>query len=161
MTTVLIILALVLAVIGVVGLFFEKVPAVLFACLALLAAKFSGAVYLTWSRIWFWIAVTALVLGIRFIQGALPYDGMRAGRYYVAGATVCGVAVGYACAPAVAAIILGGVAGAFLGAVAYMSTPRSPRYAVGTPHFLRFLAALGLPAVVTCSMAAIVGATLL
>lgn len=160
MTTVLIILAIALAVIGVVGLFFDRIPAVLFAFLALSVAKFAGATYLTWSRVLFWLVITALVLGIRFIQGQ-PYGSLRAGRYYVAGATICGVAVGYACAPAVAAIILGGVTGAFLGSIAYMSTPRSPRHALGSPDFLRFLSAIGLPAVVTCSMAAIVGATLL
>ena len=154
------ILALVLAVVALAGLFVNRIPAVLIAYCALCVAKFDGAEYLTWSRVWFWFAITALVLGIRFIQGN-PYGQFRTGRYYVGAATICGVAVGYACMPAIAAIIVGGAVGAFLGTIAYMSTPRSPHYAVGTPDFLRFLSALGLPAVITCSMAAIVGATLL
>lgn len=152
--------AIVLAVIGVAGLFVNRIPAVLFAFVALIVAKFAGAEYLTLNRMWFWFAVTALVLGIRFIQGN-PFAPLRTGRLYVGAAAVCGTAVGYACQPAAAAIILGSAVGAFLGAVAYMSTPRSPHYPVGSPDFLRFVSALGLPAVATCSMAAIVGATLL
>lgn len=155
-----IILAFVLAVAALAGLFLNRIPAVLLAFCALSVAKFAGADYLTWTRLWFWFAITTLVLGIRLIQGN-PYAPLRVGRIYVGAASICGTAVGYACQPAVAAIILGSAVGAFLGAVAYMSTPRSPHYAVGSPDFMRFVAALGLPAVATCSMAAIVGATLL
>ncbi len=135
-------------------MFFPRIPAVIAAYAALLCAHFDGAIYVDGKVLIFWGVATAIVLGLRMLQPrALVFA--RQGHGYVALGTLAGVALGSAVSAVAATIILGGVTGAFLGALIYMSTPASPRLAVTSAPFMEYLSAKGLPCVVSCTMAAV------
>ena len=63
-----IVLACILAVVGLVTMFLPRVPAVLAGYLALVSAHFAGAVFVSSQVLWFWGVATALVLGLRVLQ---------------------------------------------------------------------------------------------
>lgn len=149
------ILSLVLAAVAVGACFFPRIPAVIPAWLSLLVMYFAGAPYCGSQVLVFWSVASLLVLMLRILQPkALTLT--TNGNSYVVVATIAGTAVGYVCAPAAAAIIIGAAAGAFLGTVAYMSLPKGPHIPVASSEFIQYLCAKGLPAVVCCAMAAIV-----
>lgn len=154
------ILSISAAAIAVIACFFPRIPSVLAAWLGLLLAHFAGAPYVTGNVLLFWGIASAIVLMLNVLQPkALVLT--RAGQTHIVAGAIAGTALGYACAPVVAAIIIGAIAGAFLGAVAFMTLPGGPKAKIGSPEFLQYLCAKGLPAVVCCSQAAIVLAAVL
>lgn len=158
--TALSIITLVLAFAAVVATFVPRMPSAVASFAALVCAHFAGAVYVDAKVIIFWGVATAIVLGLRILQPSGLVNSTR-GHGYVALGTLAGVLLGYVCSPVAAALILGGCAGAFLGAVAFMRTPAGQLCAVTSQRFIDFLCAKGLPCVVTTSMAAISVASLI
>lgn len=137
------------------SIFIPRFPSSLCAFAALLILYFTGLSPLTSTAIVYWAIATAIVLGLDFLQPRV-LTATRRGHAYVAAATLAGTLLGVVASPTTAAAIIGGAAGAFLGAMAYMRTPASPRYPVASSQFVQYLCAKGLPAVVACSMAAII-----
>ena len=151
------IISLVLAVLAVGGCFIPRFPAVILGWLSLLGMHIAGAPYASSQVLIFWGIAAIIVLMLGILQPK-ALTAARAGHGYVCGATLVGVVLGYLVQPMAAAIIIGGALGAFLGCMAFMRTPSAPRFALSSPEFIQYLCAKGLPAVVTCSMAAIVAA---
>ena len=154
------ILSIALAIAAVTACFFPRIPSALAAWLGLLTAHFAGAPYINAKVLTFWAVASVIVLMLGYLQPK-ALTRTRAGVAYVATGTIAGTAVGYACAPVAASFIIGAIVGAFLGTVAFMSLPKGPKKNIGSPEFIQYLCAKGLPAVVSCSQAAIVLATTL
>lgn len=157
--TLLTVLTWIFAVGAVAALYQPRFPAALVAYAALTCANFAHAPYITSGVLIFWAVATALVIGIRVLQPAL--STVSNGNGYVATGAIAGTLLGYVMSPTAASMIVCSAAGAFFGAVAYMSTPKSPRLNVATSLFLSYLCAKGLPAVVCSVMAAIATMSLL
>ena len=158
--TVLQISSIILALAAIIVCYFPRIPSVAAAWAALLLAHLSGVPYISGKVLLFWGIASAIVLMLNYLQPkALAQT--RAGLPFIVTNTIVGAAVGCACAPVAAAIIIGAIIGAFLGAVIYMRLPKSPAMSIGSPEFIQYLCAKGLPAVVTCSQAAIVLVALL
>ena len=152
--TTLTILTIIFATVAVVAMFFPRLPAVIAAYASLLCAHFDGAVYVDGQVLVFWGVATVIVLGLRMLQPRALVFAYQ-GHAYVALGTMVGVALGYVVSAAAATLILGGVAGAFLGTLVYMSTPASPRLTMSSAPFREYLSAKGLPCVVSCTMATV------
>ncbi len=154
------ILSIALASIAIITCFYPRIPSVLASWLGMLSAHFAGAAYINGKVLLFWGIASMIVLMLNYLQPK-ALSRTRAGVPYVVTGTIAGIAVGYACAPTAASFIIGAIAGAFLGSVAFMTLPKGPKKSIGSPEFLQYLCAKGLPAVVSCSQAAIVLATAL
>lgn len=152
------ILSLVLALCGVVLSLLPRVPAVVASYAALVLAHFSAPEYIGTSTLVFWGIASAIVLGMEYLQPRTP--GIVGGAYVWAGAVV-GTMLGFLASPSAAAVIIGSAAGAFLGSVAFMRTPRGPRFSIGSRRFVDFLCSRGLPAVVCCAIGTIAAAVVL
>ncbi len=153
--------ALILGALGVLACFVPRLPGVLASYAGLSCAWFAGADYVDGSVLMFWFVAVALVLGIRAFApcGA---SWTRKGNPYVAVGVIVGSLLGYVSAPTEAAVITGGVIGAFLGALAFRSTPLGPKEVpVFSPDFINFLGVAGLRAVVACSICGIIAASIL
>lgn len=148
------IVALVVAGVSVAGTFVPRFPAVIGAFAAMVCMHFAGASYFDARTLIFWAIATVIVVGLGLLQPAALVNA-RQGHGYVAGGVVLGALLGYLMMASEATIILGGAVGAFLGALAYMNTPSSPRLSLGSAEFIQYLCAKGLPAVVATSMAAL------
>lgn len=148
------IFAFVLAGISVGGTFVPRFPSAVVAYAAMVCMYFAGVPYFDSGILIFWAVATIIVLGLMFLQPK-ALTGAWQGHGYVAGGTILGVVLGYLVAPAASAIILGGAVGAFLGTLAFMRTPRGPRFPIASSEFLQYLCAKGLPCVVASSMAAL------
>lgn len=157
--SVLSIIAIVLCAIGVLGSFAPRIPAVTAAFAGLLCAWLDG--HFDGATILFWGIATLLVLGIGFFATLEKGLTHRGNPYIVTGA-IAGTLVGFVSAPTVAAVISGSAIGAVLGAIAFRSTPRGPRsLPLFAPVFINFLCAMGLRAVVACSICGITVATVI
>ena len=159
--SVLAISALILGALGVLACFVPRLPGVLASYAGLSCAWFAGADYVDGSVLMFWFVAVALVLVIRAFApcGA---SWTRRGHPYVAVGVIVGSLLGYVSAPTEAAVITGGVIGAFLGALAFRSTPLGPKEVpVFSPDFINFLGVAGLRAVVACSICGIIAASIL
>ena len=140
-----------------VGLsFIPQFPAVVAGWLALLCAHLGGFPFINSKVLIFWGAASIIVI----LQPKV-LTSTRSGQGYVVGGATVGAILGLLAANVTASIIAGSIIGAVLGAVAYMRTPKSPRLKLTSPLFVQYLCAKGLPAVVSCSMAAIVVALVL
>lgn len=103
----------------------------------------------------FWGAATAIVVGIDYLLPREVVDSSR-GVGYIVGATLAGTLVGLLVSDH--GLIIGAVVGAFLGALAYVRTPAGRDIAFPSKKFVNYLAAKGLPAVVTmCIIGIVVG----
>lgn len=98
----------------------------------------------------FWGIATVIVLALSFM---LPrsISGSRRGLGYIAGAALAGAMVGLVISHAW--MIIGGVAGAVLGSIAYSKTPAGKALGFPSSKFLNYLCAKGLPAVIAVCMA--------
>lgn len=157
---ILIIIAIILAVIAIAGIFIPRFPAVVTGLLGLLCMHFAGAPFCDSKTIIFWSAASTIVLMLGILQPK-ALTAMRQGHSYIAAGAFIGALLGFIAANVVAAIIFGSALGAFLGAVAYNRTPKGPHIPFSSRQFIQYLCAKGLPAVVSCSMATIVFATAL
>lgn len=114
----------------------------------------SGHIMLSTSQIVFWGIAAAIVLALNFL---LPPDisRSRVGINYIAAGTIIGTLLGIlASGPA---MIVGSLIGAAAGAIAYSRTPRGRNLGFPSRPFFNYLAAKGLPAVITIC---IIGITL-
>lgn len=148
------ILALALCATAVAGCFAPRVPAALISYGAMICAHCSGGTAIHTEQLVFWGIASGIVFALRFMlpEGS---SGRRSALAYTAAGAACGAFVGILVSPSSAGAIIGAAAGVFFGAVAYMRKPASPRYAVASADFAAFLAAKGLPAIVTMSTVAI------
>ncbi|MDE6175135.1 MAG: hypothetical protein K2F88_06190 [Duncaniella sp.] len=98
----------------------------------------------------FWGIATVIVVALSFM---LPksVSGSRRGLGYIAGAALAGAMVGLVISHAW--MIIGGVAGALLGGIAYSKTPAGKALGFPSSKFLNYLCAKGLPAVIAVCMA--------
>lgn len=94
----------------------------------------------------FWGIATAIVIGLEYL---LPKNiaSSRRGVGYIAGAALAGAFVGLVISHEW--MIVGSVAGAILGGIAYSRTPAGSVMEFPSSKFLNYLCAKGLPAVVT------------
>ena len=94
----------------------------------------------------FWGVSAAIVIALQYL---LPVNisSSRRGVGYIAGATLAGTFVGLAISHEW--MIVGAIAGAILGGIAYSRTPAGAVMEFPSSKFLNYLCAKGLPAVVT------------
>ncbi|NBH91588.1 hypothetical protein [Duncaniella muris] len=104
----------------------------------------------TVSTLIFWGIATVIVVVLSFM---LPksISGSRRGLGYIAGAALAGAMTGLVISHAW--MIIGGVAGAILGGIAYSKTPAGKALGFPSSKFLNYLCAKGLPAVIAVCMA--------
>lgn len=148
------ILTLALCAIALAACFVRRVSSALIAYGAMICAHCSGGTGIHTRELVFWGVATAIVLGLRYLLGDDGHD-RRAARAYTAGGAAAGAFVGVIVWPGPGGAILGSAAGSFLGAMAYMRMPSSPRYGITSRPFVDFLASRGLPVVVGTSIVAI------
>lgn len=153
------ILTLVLSLLAIVACFVPRVSASLIAYGALICSHFAHVAYATDSVLLYWGIVTAIVVGLRFIQKP-GLSCTRAGIGYISCGAIVGAVLGFVIRPAAALIIIGAFAGAFLGSVAYVRTPSGRRESEISNGFVNYTAAKGLPIVVAVSMAVITAAAI-
>lgn len=158
--TTLSIIAIILAAVSAAGCFIPRFPSVAAGWLALLCMHFAGQPFCNGKVLLFWGIASAIVLMTGVLQPK-ALTALRRGHAYVAAGALVGALLGFLVRNITATIILGSVIGAFLGCVAYMRTPRGLKLQVASSEFLQYLCAKGLPAVVSCSMSAIVLAMVL
>lgn len=98
----------------------------------------------------FWGVAMVIVLGLEFI---LPRTVTRSrlGLPYICVGSLAGVFAGLALSSH-AALIIGAVAGAALGGIAYGRTPAGRALEFPSPKFINYLCAKGLPIAVAMSM---------
>lgn len=157
------VISLVLCVAGLLLSLWRKAPAALLSYAGLVTAWFAGAgrgLELSSESLIFWGVATLIVLGLQVLNASEAHYSRASVLYCVCGAIVGGV-LGIAIKPTPAAIILGAVAGAFLGAVAFTRTPQGIILREGRKSFVDYLCAIGLPAVVTSSLSCVAAAAVL
>lgn len=139
---------------GMVLAFLSSRYASVAAYLALWVCRYSGAVSLELSTLLFWGAATALCIGIDLLLPQTIARG-RAGVVHISGGALAGSAVGM-CSNTMAGVICGAALGAFFGAMAFSSTSAGKPMHFPSAKFFNYLAAKGLPATVTMSMAGMI-----
>lgn len=159
--SILAITAIALCALGVLACFTPRLPAAVPAYAGLLCAYMAGARYIGVGVLVFWGIAALIVIAIgRLAPSRTPFGA--AGNTYVTVGAIAGTLLGYLWAPTAAAVITGSAAGAVLGALAFRSTPAGPRkLPLFSPHFINFLCATGLRAVVACSICGITVASLI
>lgn len=152
MTTFCIILGSILMCAAIALIFRPIFPAAIIAYAGLCSFHFAEF-DITPASLIFWGVASLIVLGIDYL---LPKAVTRStfGRGYVGIASITAMIAGMLINSA--GIIIGAVAGAFLGAIAYSRTPNGRNLRFPSGRFVNFLCARGLPAVVTVSMVGIV-----
>ncbi len=118
---------------------------------ALVIASFVGDI--ATSTLLFWGVATLIVIGL-YILLPRTVSTSRVGVPYIAGATITGTMLALALNTQVA-VIPGAAIGAVLGAIAYSRTRGGHVLEFPSRRFFNYLAAKGLPTVVTASMAAL------
>ncbi len=148
------VVSMILLIASIILTFMSNTFAVL-AAFAGLAGIGLTAVHATSTPLIFWGIATVIVLILQYL---LPKNisTSRRGVGYIAGAALAGTFVGLAISHEW--MIIGAVAGAILGGIAYSRTPAGSVMEFPSSKFLNYLCAKGLPAVVTMS---IVGTALL
>lgn len=143
--TALMVVSMILLIAGIVLTFFSNSFAALTAYAGMLGIGLT-AVHVTATPLIFWGVATVIVLVIQYL---LPRNisTSRRGVGYIAGAALAGTFVGMAISHEW--MIVGAVAGAILGGIAYSRTPAGNVMEFPSSKFLNYLCAKGLPAVVT------------
>lgn len=149
-------LACLLMAFAAVALFLPRWPASLLAYGAMWLWQVTGISVFTGSDFWFWGIATLIAVCITYL---LPPQIARAriGLAYIAGGSLAGMAVGMI-TYTMAGIIVGAAIGALLGGIAASRTRAGAVMAFPTMRFFNYVAAKGLPSVVTAS---IIGAVIL
>ncbi|MEZ3521006.1 MAG: hypothetical protein K1V78_05870 [Muribaculaceae bacterium] len=138
------------AITGIIATYFPRVPAAVASAFAsMVTAHFASATPAT-ETLLFWAVASTIAAGIRYLHG-----GRRNGNGYVATGTLAGTLLGYLISPTAASLICGGAAGAILAAIAYVRTPRGEKIDIHSRQFADFVGSRALPAIITCTMAAI------
>lgn len=152
MTAVISIIAALPAIAALGLLFCRQTIAVWLAAASLLLIVIFKEVPQTDTQLITWFIASLIASGVCY---AAPRVNFIARAYLCAGA-IAGTIVGFVASPSTAGIIIGSSAGAFLGALAFVRTPASGKPAIISQTMANYLGACGLPAIVTCSIAAIV-----
>ncbi len=148
------VVSILLLIAGVVLSFFPKRYAVAPAYAGLLGIGLT-AVHASASALVFWGVAAAIVLAIGYMLPRAVATS-RKGVGYITGAVLAGAFVGMVVSHGW--MVVGAVAGALLGGIAYSKTPVGRPMEFPSSKFLNYLCAKGLPAVVTV---AIVGTAIL
>ncbi len=124
-----------------------------FAYAGMWLMDWGGLVEFNYNTLIFWGGACAIALALDIL---LPKEISRGniGRGYIVGGTLAGMAVGMLLSST--GIILGGAFGAFLGGLAFSRTPKGKPLQFPSKAFVRFVSAIGLPAIVTMSMIGLV-----
>ena len=146
MNTFLLIVAGVMLTAAVVMAFIPQSWSAPLAWLGLLLARLSGHLMLSTGQVIFWAVAAAIVLGINYLLPVAVVKSRR-GVPYIAGGALVGAFVGMIASGAM--LIVGSVVGATFGALAYKRTPAGADLEFPSRRFFNYLAAKGLPAVVT------------
>ena len=146
MDIIIIISALLLAA-AVVLAFFSGWQSATVAFLGLCVTGLVDGVYIQLSTYMFWGLSWIVILALHFM---LPpaIAKARLGLPYISGGALVGMIVGIAVSGP-ASIIIGAVAGALLGGVAFGKTPGGKVLEFPTSKFFNYLCAKGLPAAIT------------
>lgn len=125
----------------------------LLAFAGMLCAKFGAGAMIDSSQLWFWGLAALIVFAIAVLL-PVPVVTSRKGVAYLCLAIIAGLLVGFAISPNT--MILGGVAGAFLGALAYSRTPAGSKLEFPSRKFVNYLSAKALPPLISLSIIATV-----
>lgn len=158
MNTTLLIFGILLLAAGLILAFIPSRWSAPVAWAGLLLSVLSGHMMLSTGQIVFWACAAAMVTAIDFM---LPPQvaGSRHGVMYIVTATLLGTLVGMIASGA--AMIVGAAVGAFAGALAFSRTPRGHDLTFPSRRFVNYLAAKGMPAVVTMCIIGIAVALLI
>lgn len=149
---ILIILSSLLLLAAVIWCFIPRGWSAVCAFAGMLLLWLSGTSTLHGSQLWFWGAAAMIVLGLSVLLPT-PVVYSRRGVGYLVIGTIAGLFVGVLISQA--AMVLGGVAGAFCAAMAYSRTPAGKMLHFPSYNFLNFLCAKALPPVITLSIVAV------
>lgn len=137
------------------AIFFCFVPrgwSAITAFAGLLCLHFSGVAPVENSQLWFWGLAALIVLGLSVLLPA-PVVTSRKGVGYIVIGAIAGLTVGLVISANV--MILGGVAGALCGALAYSRTPSGRFLEFPSRKFINYLCAKALPPVIALSIVAV------
>lgn len=155
----LLIITIILIVAAAATTFYSLLYGTALAFLALCTAGLMPGVSLSLSTYIFWgIAMVVTVALCCVLPRSVATS--RNGVPYIAGAALAGGFAGMALGSG-AAIIIGAVAGAALGGIAYGRTPQGRSLGFPSAKFFNYLCAKGLPAAVAISMAVLAAAIVL
>lgn len=129
------------------------VPSTFIAYLSLWMVKWSGVVAVPEVMLIFWGIATLLTL---VINNSLPRQASKsfAGAAYISGGSLAGMLVGLISSYQL--MIIGAAVGALFGAMAYSRTPQGNTIKKPASRFIQYVAAKGLPTVITISLIGIV-----
>lgn len=118
----------------------------------MLLLHLSTAIFVKREALIFWGAAATVVVMIRYLApgGGDNGGGGITGNLYVAGGAVVGALLGIVTNPAV--IVLGAIAGAVLGALAFSRTPRGRWRKLRGPALIQWFCARCLPAIVAVAI---------
>ncbi|MCM1109814.1 MAG: hypothetical protein NC336_01250 [Clostridium sp.] len=153
MTMILMILGAFLLGIATAFCFIPRGWSALAAFAGMICLNWSGAIDVAGEQLWFWGAAAVIVFGLSVLLPT-PVVTSRRGVAYVVVATIAGLFVGLLVSANV--MVLGGVVGAFCGALAYSRTPAGRVLDFPSRRFTDYLCAKALPPVITLSIVAIV-----
>lgn len=152
MTIACIIISLLAIIAALAATFTARPWAPLAALCALVVLTATPANVPTLSTILFWGAAAAIAFGInKLLPPAISQS--RTGLAYIAAASLAGTFVGLIISQA--AMIIGAVAGAFIGALAFSRTPAGTAIRSPFGKFVNYICAKAMPAVITCCICGI------
>lgn len=145
--------------VSVVMMFVPRLPACIVAYMSLWAARLSGYTPFTDGTMIFWgVAVVIVVINSLLLPAFIRNSSRGVG--YISGGALVGMAVGLMMYTA-ATVIIGAIAGAFLGSIAYTRTKNGAALGFPSAKFFNYLGAKGIPAVIAASMVGLVFAGLI
>lgn len=133
----------------VVAIFIPRLPAAAIALLSMVSLYFSRRTDLGGDTFLFWCGACALAILIQELQPKTVANS-KAGVPFISGGALVGMSVGMV-ANSSAAIIIGAVAGALFGALAFSNTAKGRPMNFPSAKFFNYTAAKGLPAAVALS----------
>lgn len=153
MTTLFLILSILLAGLALFLTLRPFVPSTFIAYLSLWMVKWSGVVVVPEVMLIFWGIATLLTL---VINNSLPRQASKsiAGAAYISGGSLAGMLVGLISSYQL--MIIGAAVGALFGAMAYSRTPQGSTIKKPASRFIQYVAAKGLPTIITISLIGIV-----
>lgn len=106
----------------------------------------------SWDTVLFWGIAAAIAVGINTLLPK-PVASSTEGTPYMTGASLAGAFVGLLLGSA--GLIVGAIAGAACGGIAYSRSPRGSNLDFPSRKFMNYLCAKGLPIVITCCISAL------
>ncbi len=123
------------------------------AALAMLGAFFAGT-GMTAGTLWFWLVALCIAAGITAMLPQAVRSTTAGAAYFSIGATA-GALIAIAMWHTLAAITVGAIAGAALGALAFGATPAGKALEFPSKRYFNYALAKGLPAAVVIAAAAV------